>query len=72
VTFQVSSDNSKLVLRPGDNCLHCYVGNLLKKQSTKFNQNRPSFMKVMVKDILVCFFMPHSVQEVTKADVLTS
>jgi len=37
------------------------VENLFNKQSAKFIQNRPSFMKVMVKQILVCFFMPHSV-----------
>ena len=34
---------------------------IFNKQSAKFIQNWPSFMKVMVKQILVCFFMPHSV-----------
>jgi len=37
------------------------VENLFKKQSAKFIQNRPSFMKVMVKHILVCFLMHHCV-----------
>ena len=60
--FQVSPDSAKLVLRrSGDNCLHCFVENLFNKQSAKFIPNRPSFMKVMVKQILVCVFMPHSV-----------
>ena len=36
--------------------------NLFKKQSAKFVQNPSSFTKVMAKHILVCFFMPHSVQ----------
>jgi hypothetical protein len=58
VTFQVSPDNAKLVLSPGDNCLHCFVGNLFKKQSTKYFQNRPIFMKAMVKNILACFLCP--------------
>jgi len=35
--------------------------NLFKKQSARFVQNPSSFTKVMVKHILVCFFMPHSV-----------
>jgi len=38
--------------------LHCFVENLFKKQSTKSIQNRPSFMKVMVKHILLCFLCP--------------
>jgi hypothetical protein len=37
------------------------VDNLYKKQSAKYFQNRPSFMNVMVKNILVWFFVPHSV-----------
>ena len=40
--------------------------NLFNKQSAKFIQNWPSFMKVMVKQILVCFFMPHSVDYVSQ------
>jgi len=48
----------KLVLGSDDNCLHCFVENLFNKQSAKFIQNRPSFMKVMVKQILVCFLCP--------------
>jgi len=34
----------------------CFVENLFKKQSAKFLQNRPSFMKLMVKHIWVCFY----------------
>ena len=56
--YQVSPDIVKLVLGSGDNCLHCFVENLFNKQSTKFIQNRQSFMKVMVKQILVCFLCP--------------
>jgi len=59
--FQVSPDSAKLVLGSGDNCLHCFVENLFKKKSAKFLQNRPSFMKVMVKHILVFFLIPHIV-----------
>jgi len=47
-----------LVLESGDNCLQCFVENLFKKQSAKFLQNRPSFMKIMMKHILVCFYSP--------------
>jgi len=36
--------------------------NLFKKQSAKFVQNPSRFTKVMAKHILVCFFMPHSVE----------
>jgi len=46
------------------------VENLFNKQSAKFIQNRPSFIKVMVKQILVCFFMPHSVHVQTEADAV--
>jgi len=35
--------------------------NLFKKQSAKSVQNPSSFTKVVAKHILVCFFMPHSV-----------
>ena len=59
--FQVSADSTKLVLGSGDICLHCFMKNLFKKQSTKFVQNPLSFTKVMAKYILMCFFMPHSV-----------
>ena len=57
--FQVSADSTKLLLGSGDICLHCFMKNLLKKQSAKFVQN--PYSKVMAKHILVCFFMPHSV-----------
>ena len=56
--FQVSADNTKLVLGSGDICLHCFMNNLLKKQSAKFVQNPSSFTKVMAKHILVCFLCP--------------
>ena len=59
--FKVSPDSVKLVLGSGDNCLQCFVDNLNEKQSAKSFQDRPSFVNVMVKNILVCFFMPHSV-----------
>jgi len=52
-------DSAKLVLGSGDNCLHCFVKKILKKQSAKFIQNRPSFMKVMVKHAFWCVFMAH-------------
>jgi len=32
--------------------------NLFKKQSAKFVQNPSSFLKVMAKHILVCFYAP--------------
>jgi hypothetical protein len=51
----------KLVRGSGDNCLHWFVENVFVKKSTEFNLNRPSFVNVMVKASLVCFFMPHSV-----------
>jgi len=38
------------------------MNNLFKKQSAKFVQYPSSFTKVMAKHILVCFFMPHSVE----------
>jgi hypothetical protein len=43
----------KLVIWSGDNCLHCFVKNVFEKKSIKFNLNRPSFMNVMVKTLLV-------------------
>jgi len=60
--FQVLADSTKLVLGSGDICLHCFMKNLFKKQFARFVQNPPSFTKVMAKHILVCFFMPHSVE----------
>jgi len=44
--------------------------NLFKKQSAKFVQNPSSFTKVMVKHILVCFLMPHSVDMAEHCAVL--
>ena len=38
--------------------------NLFKKQSAKFVQNPSNFTKVMAKHILVCFIMPHSLDEI--------
>jgi hypothetical protein len=54
--FQVSPDSVKLVLGSGDNCLRCFVENVFEKKSTKFNLNRLSFMNVMVKTFLMCFY----------------
>jgi len=48
----------KLVLGPGDICLHCFMKNLFKKQSAKFVQNPSSFTIVMAKHILVFFYAP--------------
>ena len=59
--FQVSADSTKLVLRSGDICLHCFMKKLFKKQSTKFVQNSSSFTKVMAKHILVCFYAPQCI-----------
>jgi len=57
-------DSTKLVLGSDDICLHCFLKKkLFKKQSAKFVQNLSSFTKVMAKHILVCFFMPHSVEQ---------
>jgi hypothetical protein len=65
--FRVSPDSVKLVLGSGDNCLHCFVENVLEKKSTKFNLNRSSFTEVMVKTFLVSF-VPHSVNQLDKSD----
>ena len=61
IQIKVSQVSIKLVLGSGSKCLHRFVVNLLAKQLTKFYPNRRNFVEDMMRNILVCFFMNHSV-----------
>jgi len=57
----VSQGSVETLFGWGGKRLHNIAPNLLRKQCTKFRQNRPSFVGDVTKNILVSFFSGHSV-----------
>jgi len=53
--FQVSRGSVETLFRWCEKRLHNFEANLLRKRFTKFHQNRPTFVGVITKNVLVSF-----------------
>ena len=60
--FKVSQVSMKLVIDSCSKCLYHFLANTLTKHPINFHANRSNFMEDMIREKLVPFFMPHSVE----------